>query len=360
LCENLQIPYFTFLWSNGTVTKKTSPAAAATAGEPSTRKRIAYFLIFGLIVAAIVGITVILIYNDIVGRLNMPRGAAKAVAANVTIAPFVSFDSPRTFPMGLAAAPNGTWYLSLMGAASIRSISADGTQNRFFAQATAPGAIALAPDGHLYVIDYSAADSRALGKLKRYALDGGSVFWGEALNLRGLPLLATLAIDSAGNVYVSHPDTGEVWRVDPNGIATAWWSVPPLRETRAIPVGLAYDAATNSLIVTDAGTGTVYRVMLDAEAPKGDVLYRQFGADIRAAALDDAGRVLLAIWKNENGQLARLEPDGQLTLLAEGFRAPTSLHYAAGKIYVVNSDAPGLISQIASNPPYTVDVVTLG
>lgn len=340
------------------MTQKTPPAA--TTGEPSARKRIAYFLIFGLIVAVIVGATVLFIYNDIVGRLNAPRGAAKPIATNVTIAPFISFNEPRTFPMGLAAAPNGDWYLSLMGAASIRSISADGGQNRFFAQATAPGAIALAPDGFLYVIDYSAADSRALGKLKRYAPDGGSVFWGDALNLRGLPLLATLAIDAAGNVYVSHPDTGEVWRVDPNGIATAWWSMPPLREIRALPVGLAYDATQNRLIVTDAGTGTVYSVLLGSETPKGDVLYRQFGADIRAAALDDSGRVLLAIWKNENGQLARLELDGQLTLLAEGFRAPTSLHYAAGKIYIVNSDAPGLIGQIATNPPYTVDVVTLG
>jgi sugar lactone lactonase YvrE len=331
--------------------------SAAPTERPPLARRVGYFAIFGLIAAAIVGATVFLVYGDIVNRLAVSRHDSRPVLEGVNIAPFVSMPDPGVFPVGLAEAPDGTLYLSLFGTGAIKRIAADGSLATIH-QLTAPGAIAFGPDGSLYVIDYRAADFRTSGQLNRIRPDGQVTLVGEALNTQGLPLLAQLAIDSTGNVYVSNPERGQVWRVTPGGQAASWWTIAPIGDVRAQPIGLAYDAARESLLVADAGTGTLYRVSLNADIPTGEPLYRLAGVDFRAVALDDQGRPLLAIWAHDNGLLSRLEPDGTLVTLAEAFRAPTAILFEDGRALVVNSDLPGLIEQVGAEPPFTVDVVT--
>jgi hypothetical protein len=138
-----------------------------------------------------------------------------------------------------------------------------------------------------------------------------------------------------------------------------WWRIPELGAVKALPTGLGYDAEGDALLVTDAGTGTLYRVPLAATQPIGDVLYRQKDFDLRGVVLDGQQQPLLISWKNENGALHQLDAEGNLTLLAENFRAPTAIVYRDGQVFVVNSGAPGIISQIRTDPPFTVDVVTL-
>lgn len=336
-----------------------SSAIAKNNGQPPPSRRILYFVVFGLVIAAIVGLTVLLIYGDIVGRLSSEvRRVAKAVAPGVTVSTFASLNNDRVFPIGIAPAPDGTFYLSLFGTGAIQKIQPDGTILNWN-QVTAGGALATAPDGGLYVIDYSAADARASGHLIRIAPDGTkSAVGGSALPQ--LPLFAQLAVDPAGNVYVSHDARAEIWRVTPEGVAAVWWAVPPVGQTKALPAGVAYDALHRALLVADAGTGTIYRVELAASGtPNSTPLYRQNGLDVRTLTVDEKGRVLIAYWKGDGGVLARLEEDGSLTTLAQDFRHPLGLLYRAGAVYVVNSDLPGLIQQIRTHPPFTVDRVTL-
>ncbi|GAB4555156.1 MAG: hypothetical protein OHK0023_26030 [Anaerolineae bacterium] len=318
-----------------------------------------YFTVFGFAIFAILALFVLLTYNDIIGRLgSSQRKDAVAVAPGVTVAPWVTINEEKAFPMGLTAGPNGTLYLSIFGTGAIHRLNSDGSLS-FVKGLTAPGAIAAGPDGTLYVIDYTGVDMRAYGQLKRISPAGEVSLFGDALNATYLPLLSGLAVDRVGNVYVTHADSASVWRVTPSGLAEVWWRIPELGAAKALPTGLGYDAQGDALLVTDAATGTLYRVPLAAMQPVGEVLYRQKDFDLRGVTLDDTQRPLLISWKNENGALHRLEAEGTLTLLAERFRAPTAIVYHEGKAVVVNSGAPGIISQIRTDPPFTVDVVTL-
>jgi sugar lactone lactonase YvrE len=313
----------------------------------------------GITGVAIVVITGVLLYNALINALNIPRHEGKSVTGGVKVLPFVSIPDKDVFPMGLAAAPDGTFFLGLYGSGAIKKVTPDGALHAW-SQLTAVGALALGPDGALYVVDYTAPTALALGHLKRIASDGSVAFFGEALNRSGLPLLAQLAFDAAGNLYVSNPDSGEIWRVTPDGAASPWWLIPPVGEAQARPVGLAYDQGRNALVVADTGTGTIYRVDLSASAPAGSPLYRQAELSVNTVCVDDQGRVLVAIWKNDNGLVSRLENDGTLVTLAEKFREPMALLYRDHKVYVVNSDALGLFGKIQADPPFTVDTIDLG
>ena len=246
----------------------------------------------------------------------------------------------------------------MLGTGAVDRVSADGTRANF-QHLTAPGAIARGADGSLYVIDYQAADSRTYGLLKRIAPDGRISYFGEALNDRRLPLLAQLAVDAAGNVYVSYASSAEVWRVTPDGVAAAWWTVPPVGGVAGQPVGLAYDALKNALLVADPGTGSIYRLAVGTDAPSAETLFRQAGLDLRTLAVDAAGRVFVAHWIGDNGVLSRLEPDGTLITLADGFRAPVAILARADALYVANSALPAMLTRVGDEPPFTVSRVLL-
>ncbi len=327
--------------------------------KPPLMRRLLYFLVFGIMIAVIIAVTGVLIYNGFINALNAPRHESKAVASGVSVTAFVSLPEKDLFPMGFAAASDGTFYLGLYGSGAVEKVSGSGAAQPW-TRLTAVGALTLGPDGALYVIDYTAPTALALGHLKRIAPDGTVTLFGSALNRAGLPLLAQLAFDGAGNLYVSHPDSGDIWRVAPDGSAEAWWHMPPVGDAQAKPVGLAYDKTRNALVVADTGTGTLYRVDLAASAPSGSPLYRQASLNVNTVAVDDQGRVLVAIWQNDNGLVCRLEADGRLVTLAEKFREPMALVYRDHKIYVVNSDALGLFGKIRADPPFTVDAIDLG
>ncbi|MCC7254274.1 MAG: hypothetical protein IT540_20630, partial [Hyphomicrobium sp.] len=275
------------------------------------RKRLLFLGIFTLVILAIVGGTALLVWTDIQNRLSSPRREVVARAEGVSVSTFLSLDVERAFPSGLVDDGQGGFLVTLLGTGAIDRVSADGTRSNF-QQLTAPGAIARGADGALYVIDYQSADSRTFGQLKRIAPDGQVSYFGEALNEGKLPLFAQLAVDGAGNVYVSHPDNASVWRVPPEGVAALWWSVPPVGGVAGQPIGLAYATREDALLIADPGTGSIYRLSLADDAPVAETLYRQAGLNLRTLAVDSAGAVYVTYWTADNGVLSRLEPDGTL------------------------------------------------
>ncbi len=337
-------------------------------------KRLALlFLALGAAVLIIIGVTALLIYNSV----SRPRHEGKPVAAGVTVAPFVSLPGDDLFPMGLAAAPDGTFYLTQFGTGAVLKVDASGVISPFVqpkGQITAGGALAVGPDQALYVIDLSTTNPyQAIGTLRRITTDASGVKvtrFGVSPNGKSLPLFAQMAFDSTGNLFVTNPSSAEIWQFTPSGSSAVWWTAPSVAGTNAQPTAIVYDRAQNALLIGDAGSGSVYRVGLANGGPIGSpqLLYRQSDLEVQGLALDDQDRVLLAAWAHDNGQLMRLESNGSLTLLAEGFRAPTSIVYQAGKVYVVNSDLLGLVpplffglipSPLRAKPPFTVDVVDL-
>lgn len=354
-------------------TSNTAPNGEAVGSKAPLSRRVAYFVAFGLIVAAIIVITAFLVIQNIEGNLGSgTRHEASAAREGIAVRRFAAIDEDRAFPYGIAPAPDGNFYLSLFGKGIIQKIAPDGKLSTLTVQ-SAPGALAATADGTLYFIDYSAPARDKYGTLKRWtpANDKVSLFGGPAVNDQRIGLFAQLAVDKAGNVYLSRAETAQIWRIAPDGsTAQLWWSVPSSAGLKAQPIGIAIDAVHNGLVVVDAGTGSIYRVELASDRPNGTLLYQQVDTgnpattiegSLTTAVVDAQGRVLIASWKNDVGILSRLELDGgSITRLAVNFRAPLGMVYQNGNIYVVNSDLPGLVEQIKTTKPYTVDVVELG
>ncbi|MCC7452181.1 MAG: hypothetical protein IT324_32570 [Anaerolineae bacterium] len=356
-------------------TNRPAPQPATPESAPEKRRPMGRLLLFfATFIAAIliiIGLTGLLIYNS----FNTPRHEAKAVSGGVTVAPFVSLPEENSFPMGLTVNPDGGFYLTLFGTGAILKVDAQGKTSPFIApktQVQAGGSIIAAPDKSLYVVDFFPTDPRqSTGTLKHISPAGDKVTtYGMMPGSKTLSLYAQLAYDAKGNLYITNPSTAEIWRVDPTGTGSVWWTAPSIGNTRAQPIGLAYDASRNALVVGDAGTGTVYRVVIadNSAAGSSSVLYRQTGMLVQGLALDDQNRALLLIWLHNNGQLLRLEDNGSANVMAEGFRWPTAIVYRDNKAYVVNSDVIGLVpplffglipSPLRAKPPFTVDVVDL-
>lgn len=329
------------------------------------RRMLVFFAAIIVVVGIIVGITGSLIYNG----LSRPRHDAKAVAPNVSVAPFVTLQGESNYPIGLAAVPDGSFYLSIFGNKGVLKVDQQGATSQADIPTnavTVGGAITVDTDGILYVVNYSSAKpTEAFGTLRKITSDGKSSTLGT-----GLPLFAELALDNANNLYVTNPSTGQIWRCVPDGNCTiSWFLLPPVNNIKAQPTGIAYDAANKALIVADAGTGSLYRLTLKEDGNPGDslLLNRETGLRLQSVALDQQNRVLFTVWRGDNGQLNRLEQSGVITILADNFRAPTSMAVQNGKVYVVNSDLFGIAPPIfgvipqpyQAKPPFTVDVVSV-
>src|SRR5689334_12927722 len=79
------------------------------------KRLLVFFLVLGSAIVLIVGVTALLIYN----AYSRPRHDSKPLTASVSIAPFVSLTGDNQFPVGLAGAPDGTFYLTLFGTGAI-------------------------------------------------------------------------------------------------------------------------------------------------------------------------------------------------------------------------------------------------
>ncbi len=344
-----------------------SKTAALPTPEPQRGTRFALFVVVMTVaVVAIVGLTGLLIYNS----LKLPRHDAKPVAPNVTVTTFLSFPEDNIYPVGLARAADGTFYLSEFGTGAMLKADLQGKLTPIVAAhgaLSAGGPLVVGPDGTLYVIDYA---NQNFGTLKRVTQDGTVQPFGIAPANKSIALFAQMAFDDKGNLYVTNPSYGEVWRFDASGNGRVWWSAPAVANVAGLPTGIAFDAPKNAFIIGDTGTGTIYRIGIADNGNSGDTLlmHRESSLDIRALALDEADRVLFTGWQHDQDHLSRLEADGTVTVLAAGFRAPTALVYRDHKAYVVNSDLLGLAkvlggavpSPLQARPPFTVDVVSIG
>jgi len=339
----------------------TSPS---TSLEP--RLRLRRFVIIVGVALATLAITLLTIYL-IVTNWGGPRREPIASQPNLTVRSFVKWPDAETaiYPVGIARDAAGVLYVSSFGKGAIYKISADGKPTQWVGSTngiTAPAAIAFAPDGALYVVDFSNPDpAKGIGSLKRIAPDGSvtGVAATQSAN-NSLSFLSQLVFDGRGDLFISYANRGEVWRYPPGGAGAVWLIVPSGDGKQAQPTGLAYDAAANALYIGDDESGSLYRVPLKADG-SADIplrVYSEAGRTLPALALDEQGRILSAQWTKDNGYVRRLESDGKFTTLAENLRAPLSMIAQNGLIYVVNSDLPGLLrTSGGAKPPFTIDAI---
>ena len=127
-------------------------------------------------------------------------------------------------PEGLASAPGGVVLVADSDNHAIRRVGADGSVTTLAggngegardgpaseAQFSTPRHIAVGPDGTAYVID------EGTNLIRKVATDGSVETLSDEV-LAAFPLPAPLAVDLAGNLYISDANSRSIGRLSPEG-----------------------------------------------------------------------------------------------------------------------------------------------
>jgi hypothetical protein len=228
----------------------------------------------------------LVVLTIIVGALAIqsPSGAAQgdiATVAGTGSAGFSGDGGPATSamldnPMGVAIDGGGNLYVTDWENHRVRKVDAAGTITTFAGNGAGPGselgdggpatsASLAAPwgiaasQGSLYIADWMNARVRRVDAGGTISTFAGTGQWSEDPGDGGPAAAASLsgptdvAVDGAGNVYISEGEGRRVRKVDPTGTITTvvsglWW-----------PSGVAVDA-TGVLYIADHGGKRVYRL----------------------------------------------------------------------------------------------------
>jgi sugar lactone lactonase YvrE len=196
------------------------------------------------------------------------------------------------------------------------------------------GSLAFDAEGDLFALDNNGVDviPASSGTIFGQSVTADTVKPNIAPGLGSVPWLAGMAIDAAGNLYVTNVSPQSVW-VEPVASATLYGVTVVANTARSIvsgldyPTGLALDAQDN-LFIADAGDNAVYVL------PK--VTGTLFGVDVTAGTLTK--------------------------LVTQGLDLPTDVAFDSdGNLYVANAGSPGYVSVLAKatgtvfGTPVTVD-----
>jgi len=325
------------------------------------QRRLIFFLVFGGILLALLAITALLVLNT----LNQ-RGQSVALAQGVSVAQFAALPDADAYPAAVAVAPDGTIYTGSYATGAVWAIDSAGVPTELAASRDEIGSVTgltVAPDGTIFVADRLDFNPRVQGGvLRQMNADGSIVDFARIDDERGFLAPDDITLDSKGYVYVSDRGRDEVWRFDPDGSnGVAWWTPPEIEGVdNHEPTGLAYDPATDSIIITDPETNTIYRAMLSDGSTQ--TLYTH-GDQPNAPGFDGVtvtpNGVVYVAALGQNG-IARLH-DGKLEYIAGLFRGASDVDFAApDKLYVTNFDQFSLVvSAVRPQLPFAIDVLTL-
>ncbi len=325
------------------------------------QRRFVFFVIMAGGLLGLIGITWFLV------SLTLGTGErvqSVALVEGISVREFATLPDNDAYPPTVAVAADGTVYTGSYASGAIWSISVDGAivselpDTRDVIRAVS--AIVVAADGALIVVDQLDTDPRSTGGALWRIADGAITPFADIPE--GFSAPNDLAIDAAGRVYVSDPGRNEIWRMDADGSNPQIFWVPPAieTETRRAITGLAYDATTDSLIITDPEVNEIYRAPIAGGV--GELLY-QHGQQADPPGFDGVtvtpdGTIYVAAL-GQNG-IARVA-DGSLNYVVGLFRGASDVEYAApNRLYVPNFDQASLVIPIVeAQLPFAIDVIEL-
>lgn len=295
-------------------------------------------------------------------------------AADGHVDTVLAFDpAAGEFPEGIAADKTGDLYVSMFLLDRIRRVDPTGAQTVFtqLVQGAAPAGMKLDASGTLYVaasgfnLATGQTDPTTRG-VYQVGRDGSAE---RMLGTDAISFPNDLAFDNRGNVYVTDPTGGAVWRIDRNRAVERWADDPLLRGTGAL-LGFPYGAngiafSHGRLIVSNTERGLLVAIPIepDGEAGEPTVLASSpllIGVD--GIALDVHGNVYGAV--NGQNTLAAVRVDGSINILAtaaDGLDQPSSVAFGTGardhqSLFVVNfavlsgTPTPGVLKVTVGEP----------
>jgi sugar lactone lactonase YvrE len=202
------------------------------------------------------------------GRLHS-RLDDPGVRAEVPLETIARFDAhAQEYSEGVAVDASGNLYVSLSYIGEIRRIAPDGSQSTVARLHVGGGyvlGLAVAPDGAVYAA-VPATPQKALGL---WRIQDGVATRVAGLDPKGFP--NDVAIDGAGNVYVSDSALGAVWKVSPTGVAAIWIQDPLLEGDRtAFGFGAnGLELRDGALYVNNTSKGSIVRIPIQADGTAG-------------------------------------------------------------------------------------------
>jgi sugar lactone lactonase YvrE len=332
--------------------------------QQATKNRRRFFsvMLFFLVALLIIcGLTVLLIRS----AFNTDRREPVAVLEGVVVDTLVELPGEKAYPGAITVGPDGNIYAGSFCTGDIWQITPTGEFETWASSDdTGIGAVSgmiFAPDGSLYVIDRRDCDPRrGQGEIKRISADGQAVEQIGDLDNDEVP--HSITFDQNGVLYFTDTQRGTIIKLNDLGEFETWWELPKVNDETQ-PTGIAYDAVTDDIIVADTSAGLIYRLDFDAE--RGPMLlatlYTADERELDGLTVDDLGRVIFTIF--DTHKVARIELNGETTILAEDFREPSDVAYADGAVYVTNFDsislAPVVSFLIDPSLPFTIDKIQL-
>ena len=209
-----------------------------------------------------------------------------------------------------------------------------------------PWDVAIDAGGNLYIADRRSHLVRRVDSSGRIAIiagNGAGEFSGDngPANRAGLNLPSALALDRAGNLYISDAGNGIIRRVDTRGTITTVAGNPAADAQELVtgsatatklvlPAGIALDAAGN-LYIAEFGRNRIRRVSNGMIATFGPEMNQPFGL-----AFDAQDR--LYVVEGGAGRVRRLTAQGAATNVVTGLREPRSIAIDRnGNAYVSDS-----------------------
>ena len=280
--------------------------------------------------------------------------ATSEAAASGHVETVVAFDpAAGEFPESITTDKTGDLYVSMFVLDQIRRIDRTGAQSVVarLPRGATPAGVKLDASGTLYVaatgfdLATGQTDPTTRG-VYRFGRDG------SAERIPGTEAIAfpnDVAFDNVGNLYITDPAGGAVWRIDRNGAVVRWLDDGLLHGTGEL-LGFPYGAngiafSHGRLIVSNTELGLLVAIPIEPNGEAGEPTVMAaspllLGVD--GIALDAHGNVYCAV--NGQNMLVAVRIDGSIDVLAtatDGLDSPSSVAFGSAErdhrsLFVVN------------------------
>ncbi|HEY0138822.1 MAG TPA: SMP-30/gluconolactonase/LRE family protein [Nannocystis sp.] len=289
--------------------------------------------------------------------------AGIAVASTLSLMPDVAAAKPKPAPVAepevlvpldpnqgqlpesITTDEDGNIYLSIGNTIGI--IDPDGNYSTFATLPIPTGGfvtgLKFGDDGYLYAGTGAFSTDPSGAFVYRVSPDGEVIEQCAALPANGFP--NDLAFDNKGNLYVTDPFLGQIYKIDGcGGDVSVFLDDPLLDPNTGDPFlgispfgvdGIAFDKNYKNLYVGNLDYGRIVKIELEKNGTAGDVDVFYENVDliggVDGIAFDKQGTLYLAVHGQE--RIVAIDKKGKATIVAEGgeLNQPSSLVFGATK-----------------------------